>query len=282
MKKLKIKANAKINLTLDVKGVKDGYHILKSLVASIDLFDEITLVSRKDKVINLYASGIPVDCPVYDNNAYRAASAFIKEFDSNGVDIYLKKNIPLASGVGGSSADIAGILNGMKALYGLGVDVLPVANGLGSDSGYMTVGGWAVMEGRGEIITPLDIDREFYVLLVVGEGAVSAKECYGEFDKLGVIPRGCTARAVKALKSGDDIEFYSSLKNDLYKPSRKLVSGMDVAIAKLKEVGALASLMTGSGSAVYGLFESRRALNTAYQKLKPRYGERLIKTKTIK
>ncbi len=281
MKKIKIKANAKLNLTLDVKEGAGGYHDINSLVTNVDIYDEITLVKRTDHVIHIFMSGLPLDCSILDNNAYRAASLFIKTYKTYGVDIYIKKNIPVGGGLGGSSANIAGVLNGLKSLYELDCDVTPLANRLGSDAGYMTLGGWATMAGRGELVIPLDVDRVFDVLVISGETSVSTKECYNEFDRLGKAPRGTTAKAVKALIGGDDETFYSALKNDLYAPAQKFVTGMKEGIAALKAAGAKAALMTGSGSAVFGIFDGKKAVTKAYNALKIVYGDRIVKTQTV-
>ena len=136
MKKVVINAPAKVNFTLDILGVEDGYHKIKTLVSTINLCDKITIKKRKDSRINLIMKGIPVDCEPIENNAYKAAQAFVEKYKTLGVDIIVNKKIPVGAGLGGSSVDIAGVLNGMKALYPE-TEVLDIANKLGSDSGYL-------------------------------------------------------------------------------------------------------------------------------------------------
>ncbi len=281
MKKVKINANAKINLTLDITGATEGYHTLNSLVASISLYDEITLIPRADGKIKLYNSGIPVDCATVDNNAFKAGMLFVKTFKTNGADIYIKKNIPIGGGLGGSSADIAGVLKGMKLLYGIPDDVTPLADKLGSDSGYMVTGGWAVLHGRGTEVTLVESPTNFYALVIRGAEMVSAKECYRRFDEIGKLRRPCTNKAVKALKAGETAAFFAALKNDLYSPALTILPELKDRINDLKQTDALASLMTGSGSAVYGLYLNKRDRDRAYKKLFGKYGERLIKTETV-
>lgn len=280
MKKIKLNANAKINLTLDVKGIHDGYHVIKSLVTSVTLSDEITLVKRKDYKIILYTSGLPVGCSVVDNNAYKAAKSFLDTFKTTGVDIYINKRIPIGGGLGGSSADIAGVLNGMKTLYAID-DVTFLANSLGSDSGYMLNGGWAILKGRGDIVESVKTDAKFYLLIISDDRVVSARECYKEFDEMGKTFRGATSKAVDALKKNDVNSFFSALKNDLYRPALKFVPELTEKISALKSVGAEAALMTGSGSSVYGLFLNVKKRNAAYKTLFPIYGEKLVKTETL-
>ena len=90
MKKVKINVPAKINLTLDVLGAKNNYHQIESLVASVDIYDTVYLTERKDGKITLDMKGIPVDCPIVDNNAVKAARLFCEKFSTYGVDIKIK------------------------------------------------------------------------------------------------------------------------------------------------------------------------------------------------
>ena len=256
MKKVKVNAYAKINLILDVTGVEGKFHTLKSLVCSIDLADKITLIKREDGQINLKEKGIITDCDFHDNNAYRAAQMFVKQYKTNGVDIILDKRIPLGGGLGGSSADIAGVLKGLKRLYGTQGDVGEIADKLGSDARFMLNGGYALMEGRGDKITSLNITKQFYLLILSHPQQVTAKECYGEYKA-----------------------FLSNLKNDLYSASVKICPRIEFNLYDLKEVGS--AVMTGSGSAVVGVYLTKKQRDFAYKHLKKIHGDRLIKAKTI-
>ena len=280
MKKVKIKARAKINLTLDVLGVTGNYHDIKSLVTSIDLYDQIVIRKRKDTKITLKCKGIPIDCEMTNNNAYKAAKLFIKTFKTSGVDIVINKKIPIGAGLGGSSADIAGVLNGMKELFELDGDLLPLANSLGSDSGYMLTGGYAIITGRGENIANMGVHKTLYLLIVSEEKAISAKASYKAFDKIGKIFDQCTLEAEKALEENDFNKFTSLIKNDLYHGSKEIVSEIQANLLALKKAGAPAAVMTGSGSAVYGVFENKKQRDISYKKLLPLYGNKLIKAQT--
>ena len=282
MKRITLKAKAKINLTLDVLGVQAGYHVIKSLVTTVGICDTITLTARKDDMVTLKTTGLPVGCSVVDNNAYKSAKLFQKHTGCNGVDILIDKKIPVGGGLGGSSADIAGVLNGMKNLYCPDMDIVPLANELGSDSGYLTVGGTAVISGRGEVVKPLALEIDLPVIIICHDKGISARECYREYDAMNESSLGCTDDAVKAIMDGDSDKFFGLLKNDLYKPALGFVPEMAGAIADLKKVGAVTALMTGSGSAVYGLFDNTRKASSAYKKLYEIYGDKVIKTKTTK
>lgn len=281
MRKIKVKVPAKINLALDVVGVKDNFHLLNSLVASIDLFDRITLTKRKDRRVTITERGIKSRSKAHDNLAYKAAKLFMEEFSTLGVDIIIEKGIPVGAGLGGSSADIAGVLLGMKDLYQVNQSVINLANRLGSDSGYMLKGGYAFLEGRGEKITYFDYKQSLPLLIVTNEKSVSTKISYTTFDKQGVYYEPCAVKAKESLTSGKYDEFYSLIKNDLYNASISIVPSIKENCESLIKQGAKASFMTGSGSAVVGIFSSNRARNLAYKKLLPKFKNKVIKAKTI-
>jgi 4-diphosphocytidyl-2-C-methyl-D-erythritol kinase len=280
MKKVKLKARAKINITLDILGVEQNYHMLSTLVSTIDLHDTITITKRKDKLINLKMKGIKVDAPITENNAYKACKMFMQKFDTAGVNITINKNIPIAGGLGGSSADIAGVLNGMKTLFEVEDSVLPLANALGSDSGYLLTGGYAVLHGRGEKIERQDLDRKLYLLIITEDKQISAKLGYATFDAQGKTYAPCTDMALKALKEGDKETFAKVIKNDLYPASCQILPEITQNLASLKKVNADAFVMTGSGSAVYGVFFDKKARNRAYKNLLPLYKGHLLKAET--
>lgn len=281
MKKIIVKAPAKVNLTLDVVEKTRKYHAIKTLVASIDLCDEITIKDRKDRRINLTVKGIPMDCEVTENNAYKAAKAFMDKFSTMGADIKIVKNIPLSSGLGGSSADTAGVLKGMKELYNLDCDLTPLANTLGSDTAYMLDGGFAVLEGRGEKITKKQIDTVIYFVIIAIEQGVSAKESYLEFDKQKKTYKQATDTAIKSLELKEYEFFKSCISNHLYNASIKLAPEIVTSKSNLERAGATAVTMSGSGSSVIGVFFDKKERDNAYRKLAPLYGDKVIRAQTI-
>lgn len=281
MKKIKLKAPAKINLTLDLIGQKDGYHELESLVCSVDLADEITLKMRKDSRVTLTTSGLPVGVETMENNAYKAAMSFKEKFNVGGVDIKIKKNIAVGGGLGGSSANISGVLKGMKLLFGVSEDVTELACSLGSDTAYMLKGGFAVMKGRGEIVEKKDFNISLYFLIIVEKKSISSRNCYKKYDDQKKTYPPCTKAALEALNKGDFEVFTGVIKNDLYPAAKTIMKEIDYNVTTLKKAGAPTALMTGSGSAVYGVFKSEKERNAVYKKLYPLYKEQLIKAKSI-
>lgn len=279
MKKVKLKANAKINLTLDVFKSNGVYHPINSLVASIGVYDKIRLVKRNDYKVTLTERGLSSACPFEKNNAVKAAKAFMEKFNTTGVDIILDKNIAIGGGLGGSSADIAGVLNGMKRLYGVS-GVEEISSALASDATYMLKGGYAVISDRGNTVRYISHRKSLPLIIITNPKSISAGDSYRAFDALESPLSPTTERAERALVEGDN-EFYSLLKNDLYLPSLNFIPQMEKDIETVKNSGAMAALMTGSGSAIYGVFDSVKARNAAFKALKALYKDRVIKTKTL-
>ena len=281
MKKIKIKVPAKINLTLDVLGVEKGYHNLKSLVASIDIYDYVTIKRRTDWDITLQNKGIDVGCATIDNNAYKAAKLFSDTFITEGVDIIIEKNIPVGAGLGGSSADVAGVLNGMKTLFAPDKDVKTLANALGSDSVYMLDGGWAIMSGRGDKLDFKKVDKTLYLVILLADKGVSSTACYKKFDSLKKMSKPCTEKTYKAFVENEFEKFYASAKNDLYPASKHFVEQLDFNEKALKKAGAPLVVMTGSGSAMLGVFTDKKQRDKVYKTLKPLYKEEILIAQTL-
>lgn len=277
---VRVKAYAKLNLTLSVTGAENGYHMLDSLVCTVDLFDLIKLKKRKDGLVSVEMHGQGTETlPFEDNNAVKAAEAYIKKFGTCGADIKIFKNIPVGAGMGGSSADISGVLRGMAMLYGKGGegDLKELADALGSDTGYLLTGGYARLCGRGEKVERIKSRRRLDLLLLLPAGGVSTAECYSLYDKL---PQAelFTEPAVEALKTGDLAGLGKSLNNALYLPAVKLNGGVERAFKELEAFSPLGVNMTGSGSGVYALFDC--AEMCAYAKSRYRGRCRCIQLKT--
>ncbi len=280
MKKATVITNAKLNLTLDVLGINGNYHEIKSLVCSVSIGDKVTVRTRKDGRITLTMKGIAVDCSVTDNNAYKTAKAYKEKYDTTGVDVIVEKNIPVGGGLGGSSADVAGVINAMKKLFPIDGDGGDIADQICSDARYMLKGGYAVMSGRGNEVSPLEIEKTLYFIIVTEKEMISTRACYGEFDKQGKTYPAVTEKAVTALKNGDDIEFFRLLKNDLYKPAVNLLEKINENYSVLKSVGAPAVVMTGSGSAVCAVYVDKKQRDADYKKFLPILGKKMIKAQS--
>lgn len=279
---VRVKAYAKINLTLDITGASGGYHTIDSVVASIDLYDLITVKKRRDKLVSVTMHGEGSESIPYDeNNAAKAAEAFVSRFDTDGADITVWKNIPIGAGLGGSSADVAGVLNAMAKLYGVGGNgqLKQIADGLGSDCGYMLTGGFARLSGRGEIVERLKSGVKLDIGLLFPKSGVSTAQCYSLSDGIGVKTEFTSDRAQRAVLAENREEIGKSLSNGLYAAAVRLNSGVEECYAQLKAFDPLGVNMTGSGSGVYAIFENDQFLR--YAKSRYRGKHTFITTKTV-
>ncbi len=263
------RAYAKVNLALNVFNKNDsGYHELDSLVVTVDLFDTVTLITRKDKKVNLKVLGFGEYANTFvkeKDNAYKAVVAYMKESGCNGVDIMLKKKIPLSSGMGGSSACASATLLAMEELYGCGLNLEKVANTLGSDTAYLLKGGYARLKSRGEQVIPLDIKTNLQMLAVFPSSGVDTAECFNQFDKM---PKNAFNSDIQALINsfnGENI-LYSECKNALTDSACAINGELKECIDFAKSLSPNACFMTGSGSTVIVMFDSKELLLWAQEK----------------
>lgn len=278
-----MKAYAKINLSLDVVGKReDGYHLLRMIMQSIDLYDLIN--------IDLKEAGIELSCdkayvPVDSRNiAYKAAELFLKEYGiGSGVRIDIQKNIPVAAGLAGGSTDAAAVLKGLRdllkpevtdeELMGLGVRI-------GADVPYCIAGGTALCEGIGEKITKLDPFRDKILILVKPPFGVSTKTVYQKLDigKIRIHPP--TNRLIKAMREQDLSYVSKNMKNVLENVTLNRKHTLRLIKDELVELGAMGSMMSGSGPSVFGFFEDMLQAQRCYDAMKLKYKETFI-TRTI-
>ncbi len=272
MKTVREKAYAKINLFLDIVGTdENGYHMLDTVVSTISLFDSVVVSSRRDdKIVLKTAGSLYSVTDGFDNNAYKAAKLFQETFNTKGVDITLNKNIPVASGLGGSSADIAGVLKAMKKLFKVEEDIKPIADKLGSDSGYLLTGGFARLSGRGEIVESLDLTNKLYLVIGIAKGGVNTADCYKEYDNQQVTPIKNGSRGlIENLKNNKVCE--SDFYNALYLPATKINEKVKELYEDMKALSPKAVAMSGSGSSVYAIFDSFELTEWARLKLNKKY-----------
>ena len=281
MESARVKSYAKLNLTLNITGTRDGFHMLDSVVTSIDLYDLIVLKKRKDKLVSVTMRGQGSESiPFESNNAVKAAESFIQAFDTNGADITVYKNIPMGLGAGGSSADAAGVLNGLSKLYGVrdiaGLKML--ADKSGSDTRYMLSGGYARLKGRGNEISPIESKLKLNFLLLAPKEGVSTAECYKTFDTIGGAG-GDSEKAERAIISGDKHSLAQALGNSLAPAAQSLLPDIKSAFEQLKGFDPLAVNMTGSGSGVYALFENAEFCAYAKSRYRGSFAAYCLKTK---
>lgn len=266
MERIELQANAKINLTLDVlRKREDGYHELKMIMQTVSLFDNISLQKTDGKIsLKTNLRYLPTD---KRNIAYGAAELFLEKAGiKSGVDINIKKTIPVAAGLAGGSTDAATVLVGMNKLFGKVFsekELLEMGAMLGSDVPFCIRGGCALCEGRGEILTPLPDLPTTTFLIVKPPVRVSTAAVYGNLraDKIGERPD--TDGAISAISRGDREAVAVRMFNVLETVTAKEHPEIDMIKREMIDFGAIGSVMSGSGPTVIGLFTDRKTANDA-------------------
>ncbi len=269
MNRLTLDACAKLNLTLDVGEKRpDGYHNMEMIMQSVSLYDtvDITLTAKKDIKVMSTKPNLPTGI---HNLAGKAAKAFKSYVNLNdiGVEVYINKRIPDRAGMAGGSADAAAVIRGLDILLDtrLSADALSaIALSVGSDVPFCLFGGTALACGRGELLTPLAALPDCGILLVKPDFSVSTPALFAALDGCQVRLRPDTRGAVDALCTGDMKALAGRMVNvfeeALPEAERRIV--VDIK-SELLSAGALGACMTGTGSAVFGIFptleDARRA-----------------------
>ncbi len=244
--KMKVQANAKLNLTLNVYPKCGRYHPIDSLVCSVDVFDVVEVTLRNDGKICVEG----VDIAPEKNTAYIAAAEFQKTFGVCGCDIKIKKSIPIGAGMGGSSADAAAVVFCLCKLHNVAVDSAAVHETcarIGSDVNFMLRGGFARMTGKGDDLHFAVLPRELYFAVTTFDEQVSAKDAYDMFDVVGSDRESDNDRIFKLLQKGEDcLQLFG---NGLQKGVSK--RGYAEDYLHFCDVHKLNCMMTGSGSAYF-------------------------------
>lgn len=281
MKTVKERANAKINLYLDVLAKReDGFHDIKTVMHSVTFGDDLTVsVEPSERTeVRLTVSGnkyLPTDSR---NLAVKAAYLFLERARLTAtVDIEMVKRIPVAAGLAGGSSDAAAVLRALNKLYGklFSISALnEIAAELGSDVVYCLYGKCALCEGRGEIITKLKTKLNLYAVVAIANEHMSTPAAYKAIDGVyadfdGSVPTGGEAhfeRLIPALAK--DTPDLGGLFNVFESAVLDLCPGAAEAKRELMRAGALAAMMSGSGPSVFGLFETLDAAKRGCFKLR--------------
>ena len=275
--KLKIQARAKINWTLDVVGVLDnGYHDLDMLMQSVTLCDQMTMEDAEELALFVRAGGafVPAD---ESNLVLRAANALRAHTGcTKGATITLRKYIPVAAGMGGGSSDAAATLKGLNHLWRLGLsddELEKIGLTIGADVPFCIRGGLQRAQGVGERLTPLPLKAPLYLVAFQPCRGLSTKEVFTSLHEDGILDadRPDNERAARALERGDVRLLGRSLGNVLEPVSRRLRPEIDKAIRDIEAAGAVGARMTGSGSAVFGVFMHAGACRKAAAELQKTY-----------
>lgn len=271
---MRLEAYGKINWTLDITGRRpDGYHLMDMLMQPVTLSDTVT-IDQADALC-LSCGGEPYLPPDERHLALRAARALQDATGCTlGARIHVHKRIPVGAGMGGGSADAAAVLRGLNALWGLGLDQVrleAIGLTLGADVPFCLRGGLARVAGIGEVITPLPCAGSWPLCVIQPCDGLSTKAVFMAYHASRDVPRPANDDAARALAAGSLPLLARSLANVLQPVSEALRPEIRQAIADLREAGAACALMTGSGSAVFGVFAQAEEARAATDALKARY-----------
>lgn len=281
-------APAKLNLALDVVGLlPNGYHDLDMLMQTIDLHEKLLLRRSHALTVRMPGSFVPVN---NKNTAVKAALAF---FDYTGllagVDITIHKNVPVRAGMAGGSADAAGVLVGMNELYGARLsmsELCAIGAGIGADVPFALMGGTCRVQGVGDFLKPLPPCPDCWFVVVMPSIGISTPEAFARYDLVGSETHPDCAAQENAIRAQDLAGICNAAGNALEQCSGAVETPAICAL--LRQNGALTAMMTGSGAAVFGLFDTGEkacaataALRKSHKKVylaKPdRGGARIVK-----
>ncbi|RFU88683.1 4-(cytidine 5'-diphospho)-2-C-methyl-D-erythritol kinase [Streptomyces triticagri] len=282
---------AKVNVQLAVGGPRpDGFHDLANVFLAVGLYDEVTATEADELRITCSgpdAAQVPLD---RSNLAARAALALAERHGrSAAVHLHIDKDIPVAGGMAGGSADAAGALVACDALWDTRAsreELLEICAELGSDVPFSLVGGAALGTGRGERLTPIEVGGTFHWVFAAADGGLSTPAVYCEFDRL-CAAEGRTVPApeaspalLDALRTGDPKALADTMSNDLQPAALSLFPSLADTLRTGSAAGALASLVSGSGPTTAYLAPSAAAAEDIAQTLRTSATCRTIRTTT--
>lgn len=267
MEQIHLKAMAKINLGLDVvRRMENGYHEVRMIMQTVDLYDELIL--RKTgkagiRIVTEYEE-LPTD---ESNLIYKTAKLITERHPvTGGVEIELRKNIPIAAGMAGGSTDAAATFVGMNELFALGLSeeaLREMAVSIGADVPYCIMGGTALSEGIGEILTPLLPAPECNVLIAKPDISVSTKFVYENLHANTLQKHPDIDGMIQAIKDGNLEGVSERIENVLETVTEKAYPVIADLKKLMKEQGAMNALMSGSGPTVFGIYADKKMAETA-------------------
>ncbi|MGB3912433.1 MAG: 4-(cytidine 5'-diphospho)-2-C-methyl-D-erythritol kinase [Syntrophomonadaceae bacterium] len=270
-REISLASYAKINLTLDVGGLRpDGYHEIASVMQTISLADTLWFARLPSGIeVICKKPGVPSGSA---NLAYKALEVIAQQLPG-GVRVLIEKRIPWGAGLGGGSSNAAAALKGADLLYNCGMkeeELLRAAAEVGSDVPFFIKGGTALAEGRGEKLTELPQLPVFWLVLVKPPFTVSTAEIYSLYQSKEKEPR--TPGLIAALQKGEYHKIPALLGNDLEGVTVSLYPEIGEIKEQLLLLGASAALMSGSGPTVFGLFHDQGTARQAAERMRKESG----------
>ena len=257
--RLTVLAPAKLNLFLDITGKRsDGYHIINTVMQSVTLYDDVTVSNDSGSDIKIWCSDMEIPCDE-TNTTYKAVVEFFQytELPPTGISVKIKKRIPSQAGLAGGSTDAAAVLTALNELFDTHLSkhqLAEIAEEIGADVPFCIYGGTMSAGGIGTILNPLPDMPECYIVIVKPEIRISTREAYEKSDAVGYEKVRNSDGMVDGICNGNLI----AIGRSLYNKFEEIVALDEVAAIKkiMKRYNAVGACMTGSGSAVFGIFES--------------------------
>lgn len=267
-----LRAFAKVNYALEVLGVReDGYHEISTVMQSVSLADEIE-ITRAESGFDLRVEPEDVEVGPPESNTVYGAWRLLRERTARDlpVKIRLFKKIPHGAGLGGGSADAAAALIGLTRLFDLGLrdeELREIGGHVGADVPFCIAGGTALGEGIGEVLTALPAPPPHHLVIAKPAASADTGEVYRAHDALPLADSDFADAIVTALRSGDLRAFAGTVGNDLAPVTKELAPEVESLERDLLRSGALGAAMTGSGTAVYGIFATEEDARAAVERL---------------
>lgn len=276
MKETKEKAYAKLNLSLDVTSCRDdGYHDMLMVMQTVSLCDDIS-VSFNDSGRILASCNLPFIPCDERNLAVKAAMKYLEAIgeSSQGLSIDMHKRIPVGAGMAGGSSDAAAVLRALNRLYSNRLSVAElegIAGCVGSDVAFCVAGGTSLAKGRGEILTPLKAMPDCYIVICKPEFSISTPELFRKLDSSPMRHHPDTQGILQALEDGELRELCMRMYNVFEEVDDRRMRTVSEIKSALLDHGAMGAIMTGTGSAVFGIFTDEEHANEARDELKKEY-----------
>ena len=279
MEEISLKAYAKINLGLDIVGKReDGYHLLKSVMQQVDLYDVICVKKISNGIILKSESPyVPLD---ETNIAYKCAKLMMDKYEvKGGVEINIDKRIPVAAGMAGGSTDGAAVLKAVNELYELNLSIDELCEmgvKVGADVPFCIRGGAMLCEGIGEVMTPVNSIEGMYVLIAKPGLSVSTVHVYKSL-KLNEVTHPDMDKVLSALENNSIKDVADNIGNVLESVTAGEYEIINELKVSMKEKGALGSLMSGSGPTVFGIYDDKNAALKAQDEISAKYPDIFVK-----
>jgi 4-diphosphocytidyl-2-C-methyl-D-erythritol kinase len=264
MREVRLRAFAKVNYALDVLGLRaDGYHEVSTVMQSISLADEVELRYPSGGFdLSLEPEEVEIG-PQERNTTYLAWKALQRLTGKElPVKVTLRKKIPTGAGLGGGSANAAAVLVGLNELFGLGlrlVELRGIGAGIGADVPFCISGGTAMGEGVGDILTPLPAPPAHHLVVAKPLRGADTAGIYRAYDETRTENTRSVEPVVSALRSGSLPTLAAVVGNDLAPVTRDIIPEVAELEQSLLASGALGASMSGSGTALYGIFHDERS-----------------------